>query len=99
MYSIPLAMSCANPVNLRGDNGANFLGPIALLCELFIAVLAARSKDSNRPRIANSIIKRCGSEIDKQIQYTLCTVHNSIQLAPQFLPFSTQAPKRVTTFE
>lgn len=93
MYSIPLAMSCANPVNLRGDNGAKFLGPSAPLWELFIAVLAARRSDNNLPRIANSIIKRCGSGTNDD-QANIQTI-----IETQFLPFSTQAPNRVTTFE
>lgn len=69
-------MSCANPVNLRGDNGAKFLGPIAPLCELFNAVLAALSKDNNLPRIANSIIKRCGSATNNQLTHYRTTQHH-----------------------
>lgn len=59
-------MSCANPANRLGDNGAKFRTP-CVVGGLFDALLAARSSDNNLPLIANSIIKRCGSEIQNII--------------------------------
>lgn len=53
-------MSSANPASRLGDNGVK-LPPNVRVDDPIDAVFAVRSKDSNRPRIANSIMSRCGS--------------------------------------
>lgn len=58
MYSIPLAMSNANPARVLGDKGAKLLPPGTDAGRIFVALLAALNNDNNRPLMAYSIISR-----------------------------------------
>jgi len=61
MYSIPQAMSSANPAKVRGDKGARLRPPGTEAGNMFVALLAALRRDRRRPLMAYSIISMWGS--------------------------------------
>lgn len=61
MYSIPQAMSKANPAKVRGDKGVRLRPPGTEAGNIFVALLAALKRDKRRPRMAYSMISICGS--------------------------------------
>ena len=59
-------MSCANPVNRLGERGITAC-LVGGCCNPLRTPRAALKRDNNLPRMANSIINRCGSENNKQL--------------------------------
>lgn len=87
-------MSCAKPVNRRGERGITAC-LVGGCCNPLRTPRAALNSDNNLPRMANSIINKCGSKNNKIISFQNdLGIYNLI-----FLPCSTQAPSNVTTFE
>lgn len=81
MYSIPHAMSNANPPRVRGDRGVKLRPPGTDAGNILVALRAARNSDNSRPRIAYSIISICGSMSNKERtclvkshKYNICVV-------------------------
>jgi len=61
MYSIPQAISKANPAKVLGDKGARLRPPGTEAGNIFVALLAALKRDRRRPLMAYSIISMWGS--------------------------------------
>lgn len=61
MYSMPQAISKAKPARVRGESGARLRPPGTEAGRIFVALRAARSSESRRPRIAYSMISMWGS--------------------------------------
>lgn len=66
MYSMPQAMSSAKPAKVRGESGARLRPPGTEAGKMFVALRAARSNESRRPRMAYSMISMCGSAKEKE---------------------------------
>lgn len=66
MYSMPQAISSAKPAKVRGESGARLRPPGTEAGKMFVALRAARSNESRRPRMAYSIISICGSAKEEE---------------------------------
>lgn len=62
-------MSCANPVNRLGERGITAC-LVGGCCNPLRTPRAALNSDNNLPRMANSIINRCGSKNNEQLVST-----------------------------
>lgn len=67
MYSMPQAMSNAKPAKVRGESGARLRPPGTEAGKMLVALRAARSNESRRPRMAYSMMSMCGSAREKKV--------------------------------